>query len=228
MDNPVLDIFIIFLLIILNGVFSAGEISIISSRKSKVKELLEERRDKKAQTLFEMKENPERFLSAVQIGITLFGTLASAIGGILALKYIMPLINTIPFASRFSESIAVFIIVVVLTYLFLVIGELVPKYIGMNYREKAALHIAPIFDLTARLFFFFVDFLTVSTNFVVKGLNLKKIEEHIGEKEIKMLIEEGRRKGIFDKTEEELIHGVFEFADKSVKDIMVPKPTYTG
>lgn len=228
MDNPALDIFLIFILIILNGVFSAGEISIISSRKSKVKELLEERKDSKAKTLFEMKENPERFLSAVQIGITLFGTLASAIGGILALKYVMPVINLIPFVNRFSESIAVIVVVVILTYLFLVIGELVPKYIGMNYREKAALHIAPIFDLTARFFFFFVDLLTVSTNFIIKGMNLKKVEEHIGEKEIKMLIEEGRRKGIFDKTEEELIHGVFEFADKSVKDIMVPKPNIYG
>lgn len=228
MDNPTLEIFLILILIILNGVFSAGEISIISSRKSKIKELLEERKDSRAKTLLEMKENPERFLSSVQIGITLFGTLASAIGGVLAVKHIMPLIDQVPFINKFSESIAVALVVVLLTYLFLVIGELVPKYIGMNYREKAAIQIAPIFDLTARFLFFFVDLLTVSTNLVVRGLGLKKVEEHISEKEIKMLIEEGRRKGIFDKTEEELIHGVFEFADKSVKDIMVPKPNIYG
>ncbi|MCX7965073.1 MAG: hemolysin family protein [Syntrophorhabdaceae bacterium] len=228
MDSLAFDIFLIIILILLNGLFSAGEISIISSRKSKIKELLEERNDSKTRTLFEMKENPERFLSSVQIGITLFGTLASAVGGVIAVKHIMPIINIAPILNRFSESISVFIVVVILTYLFLVIGELVPKYIGMNYKEKAALHIAPVFDLTARLLFFFVNILTASTNFIVKGLNLKKMEEHIGEKEIKILIEEGRRKGVFDKTEEELIHGVFEFADKSVKDIMVPKPKIYG
>ncbi len=228
MDNPVLEIIIILILIIMNGVFSAGEISIISSRKSKIKELLDEGKDQRIQTLLNMKENPERFLSAVQIGITLFGTLASAIGGVLAVKHIMPLINQIPFINRFSESIAIVMVVVFLTYLFLIIGELVPKYIGMNYREKAAVHIAPLLELTARFLFFFVDLLTISTNFVIKRLNLKKIEEHISEQEIKTLIEEGRRKGIFDKTEEELIYGVFEFADKSVKDIMVPKPNIYG
>lgn len=228
MDNLAIEIFIIVVLILLNGLFSAGETSIISSRKSKVKEMLEERNDSKTKTLFEMKENPEKFLSSVQIGITLFGTLASAIGGAIAIKHLMPVISLIPGLSRYSESIAIFIVVAVLTYLFLVIGELVPKYIGMNYKEKAALHIAPIFDLTARLLFFFVNLLTASTNFIVKGLNLKTMEEHIGEKEIKILIDEGRRKGIFDETEQKLIHGVFEFADKSVKDIMVPKPKIYG
>jgi len=228
MDNLAVEILFIIVLILLNGVFSAGEISIISSRKSKVKELLEGRNDSKAKTLFNMKENPEKFLSSVQIGITLFGTLASAIGGVIAVKHLMPFINLVPVLNRFSESIAVFIVVVILTYLFLVIGELVPKYIGMNYKEKVALHIAPIFDLTGRLLFFFVNVLTASTNFIIKGLNLKEVEEHIGEKEIKILIEEGRRKGVFDKTEEELIHSVFEFADRSVKDIMVPKPKIYG
>ncbi|HOJ42808.1 MAG TPA: hemolysin family protein, partial [Syntrophorhabdaceae bacterium] len=153
---------------------------------------------------------------------------ASAIGGVIAVKHLMPIINLIPVLNRISESVAVFIVVVILTYLFLVIGELVPKYIGMNYKEKVALHIAPIFDLTARLLFVFVNALSASTDFIIKGLNLKKVEEHIGEKEIKILIEEGRKKGVFDETEEELIHGVFEFADRSVKDIMVPKPKIYG
>lgn len=228
MGNLTLEIILILILIILNGIFSAGEIAIISSRKSKIKDLLNEKKDLRAKTLLDMKENPERFLSTVQIGITLFGTLASAIGGVIAIKYIMPLLNDIPLIKVFSETIAVVFVVVLLTYLFLVIGELVPKYIGINYKEKAALRIAPLFELTSRIFFFFVNILTASTNFVVKGLNLKKIEEHIGEREIKILIEEGRRKGIFDRTEEELIHGVFEFADRSVKDIMVPKPNIYG
>jgi len=224
MGNPVPEIILIIALLILNGIFSAGEMAIVSSRKSKIKEMMKSEENKQANALFDMKENPERFLSAVQIGITLFGTLASAIGGVLAVQYVEPLFKNIPFIGRFADTIALALIVLIMTYLFLVFGELVPKYIGMNYREKVALKIAPLFELTSKLFFIFVNFLTFSTMFVVKGLNLKKGEEHIGEGEIKILLEEGRRKGIFDKTEEELIHGVFEFADRSVKEIMLPKP----
>ncbi|HQO62541.1 MAG TPA: hemolysin family protein [Syntrophorhabdus sp.] len=224
MNNFIPEIILIVFLLILNGIFSAGEMAIVSSRKSKIKEMMKSGENKRANTLFNMKENPERFLSAVQIGITLFGTLASAIGGVLAVQYIEPLFKRIPLVGPFADTIALAIIVLVLTYIFLVLGELVPKYIGMNYKEKVALVIAPLFEFTSKLLFIFVNFLTLSTMFVVKGLNLKKREEHIGEGEIKILLEEGRRKGIFDKTEEELIHGVFDFADRSVKEIMVPKP----
>ena len=224
MNNFIPEIILIVFLLILNGIFSAGEMAIVSSRKSKIKEMMKSGENKRANTLFNMKENPERFLSAVQIGITLFGTLASAIGGVLAVQYIEPLFKRIPLVGSFADTIALAIIVLVLTYIFLVLGELVPKYIGMNYKEKVALVIAPLFEFTSKLLFIFVNFLTLSTMFVVKGLNLKKREEHIGEGEIKILLEEGRRKGIFDKTEEELIHGVFDFADRSVKEIMVPKP----
>jgi putative hemolysin len=224
MDSPVLEIILIIVLVILNGIFSAGEIAVVSSRKSKLKDLMKGQKDKRVESLLAMKENPEKFLSSVQIGITLFGTLASAIGGILSVRYVKPLISRIPYIGVFDDTIALVVVVAILTYLFLVFGELVPKYIGINFKEKVALKIAPLFDFTSRFFFIFVNFLTFSTMFIVSGLNLKKGEEHIGEGEIKVLLEEGRRKGVFDKTEEELIHGVFEFADRSVKEVMVPKP----
>jgi len=224
MNRPFLEIMLVIVLVILNGIFAAGEIAIVSSRKSRIRQMVKEKKGKSADILLEMKENPERFLSAVQIGITLFGTLASAIGGILSVQYIKPILDKIPAVRIFSETISLIIVVVIMTYLFLVIGELVPKYIGINYKERVAIRVAPLFDLTARFFFFFVNFLTASTSLIVKSMNLKKSEDHIEEGEIKILLEEGRRKGIFDKTEEELIHGVFKFADRSVKDIMVPRP----
>ena len=222
--SPLFDILIIAVLLLLNGVFSAGETAIIASRKSKVRELLKEKKDRRAQTLFLMKESPERFLSTVQIGITLFGTLASAIGGIMAVKYLMPAIDSVPFLRAFSEPIAITIVVCVLTYLFIVFGELVPKYIGLNSKEKVALFIAPFFHFVSRIFSVFVNFLSLTVLFIVKALNLKKGEEHVGEGEIKILLEEGRRKGVFDKTEEELINRVFRFGDRSVKEVMVPRP----
>ncbi len=228
MDVPVLVIFFIIALIVLNGLFSAGEFAIISSRKSKIKEIAKKDKEHRAEKLLEMKENPERFLSAVQIGITLCGTLASAIGGIVAVQYIRPVLRQIPYLRVFDDTLSVVIVVGVLTYLFLVIGELVPKYIGINYKEKVALSIAPFLHFIAKTFFVFVNFLSFSTLLVVKALNLKRGEEHIGEGEIKILLEEGRRKGVFDKTEEELIKGVFEFADRSVKEVMVPRPNVYG
>ncbi|HAX17140.1 MAG TPA: hypothetical protein DCY00_00890 [Actinobacteria bacterium] len=219
-----LEISAVFILLVLNGIFSAGEMAIISLRKSEIREMVKEKKEKRVETLLEMKENPEGFLSSVQIGITLFSTLSSAIGGVFSVKYLKPLFDGIPFIRKISDSVSLIIVVIILTYLFLIIGELVPKYIGINYKKRVALLVTPLFNLTARVFFVFVNFMSFSTMFIVNSLNLKKNEEHIGEGEIKILLEEGRRKGIFNKTEEELIHGVFEFADKSVKDVMVPKP----
>lgn len=224
MGSPALEIIVILILILLNGFFSAGETAIISFRKSKMKELLKERKDRKVETLLHMKENPERFLSAVQIGITLFGTLASAIGGTIAIQYIVPILNMVSFIKPFSETLSLGIVVVVLTYLFLIFGELVPKYVALSNREKVSLFVAPIFDFVSRFFSILVNFLSFSTMLIVKSLNLKHGEEQASEGEIKILLEEGRRKGVFDRTEEELIHGVFQFADRSVKEIMVPKP----
>jgi len=224
MVNPLVDIIIILVLLILNGLFSAAETAIIASRKSKIKELLRKRKDRKTEILLQMKENPERFLSTVQIGITLFDTLASAMSGVMAAKYLIPFIARVEFLKPFSESIGLAVPVVILTYLFIVFGELVPKYIGLNYKERAALVIIPFFNFVSRIFSIFVNFLSVTTMFFVKALNLKKVEEHVGAGEIKILLEEGRRKGVFDKTEEELINRVFRFSDRSVREVMVPRP----
>ena len=118
MENPLIDITIIIILLILNGIFSAAETAIIVSRKSKIKELQKKRPGKKIEILLGMKENPERFLSTVQIGITLFGTLASAIGGVMAAKYLIPYISRVELLKPFSESISVAVVVIILTYLF--------------------------------------------------------------------------------------------------------------
>lgn len=224
MVNPAIDITIILVLLVLNGVFSAAETAIISSRKSKIKEIQKKKKDRNTELLLTMKENPERFLSTIQIGITLFGTLASAISGVMAAKYLMPYVSRVNFLKPFSESLSVAIVVVILTYIFIVFGELIPKYIGLNYRERAAIAVMPLFRFVSRIFSVFVTFLSFTTLFFMKAFNLSKGEEHIGEGEIKILLEEGRRKGVFDKTEEELINRVFHFSDRSVREVMVPRP----
>jgi putative hemolysin len=217
-------IVVIAVLIILNGIFSAGEFAIISSRKSKLKEMLKETKEKRVETLLAMRQQPEQFLSLVQIGITIVGTLASAIGGVISVTYVEPFIREVPYLGAFSETVSLVLVVLVLTYVIIVAGELVPKYIGINYREHAALHLVPMFRFLSRVLFFLVWLLSKSTNFILRVLRLKKTDEVIGEDEIKVLLEEGRLQGVFDRTEEEMIHSVFDFADRSVKEIMVPRP----
>ncbi len=217
-----IQLFLILVLIVLNGLFSAAEMAIISVHKSKLKSMIKEKKDKRAELVLNVKENPQRFLSSVQIGVTICGTLASALSGIIAVEHIKPLFE--PHVGRFSEPLSLAIAVALMSYIFLVLGELVPKSIGLSHKEKVSKVLVPFILFASNLFFFFVDALTFSTNAVLKFLGLKKVEEGISEGEIKVLIEEGRRKGVIDKTEEEIFHGVFKFAKKSVREIMVPKP----
>jgi putative hemolysin len=224
MSNLFWAILIIVILVIINGVFSAAEFAIISSRKSKIKEMVKEGKDKRANVLLSMREKPEEFLSLVQIGITIVGTLASAIGGVISVTYVRPLLKEVPFLGAFSETAALVLVVIVLTYVIMVAGELVPKYIGINYRERAALRLVPIFGFLSKLLFVPIWVLNKSTSAIMRLLGLRRTDEVIGEDEIKVLLEEGRLQGVFDRTEEELIHSVFEFADRSVKEIMVPRP----
>ena len=217
-------IVIIIFLVILNAVFSAGEFAIVSSRKSKIKEMIKTGKEKQARKLLEMREQPENFLSLIQIGITIVGTLASAIGGIISVTYVRQLLEGIPYVGLIAETLSLILVVIVLTYVIMVAGELVPKYIGIHYRERAALRLVPVFTFLSKILFFLVWILNRSTASVMRMLKLKKTDEVIGEEEIKVLLEEGRLQGVFDRTEEELIHSVFEFVDRSVKEIMVPRP----
>lgn len=224
MNNLVLAILVVIVLIILNGIFSAGEFAIISSRKSRIKNLIKTGDDKRARALLELRENPDKFLPTVQIGVTVFGSLASAICGVLSVTYVEPLIKGIPYLGHFSHTVSLIIVVLVLTYFIIVAGELVPKNIGINYRERVGLAIVPVFEIFSRVFFVLIFVLNFSTAAIMKLFRFKKPEDSISEEEIKILLEEGRLKGVFDKTEEDLIHSVFNFSDRSVKEIMVPRP----
>ena len=224
MDSLTLLIIFIFILVFLSGIFNAGEFGIVSSRKSRIKDIIKGKKDKRAEVLLRMREKPETFLPTVQIGITIFGTLASALSGVFAVHFLNPVIRDLPYVGRFSESVSLIIVVICLTYLLLVMGELVPKHIGINYRERVAIGIVPTFEFLSKVLAYPVRLLNASTSLVMRALHLKRLEEAVSEDEIKLLLEEGRTKGVFGKTEEELIHSVFNFVDRSVKEIMVPRP----
>ncbi len=221
-----LEAIFILVLIFANGFFAASEIAVITMRKSRIEALLE-KGVKSAALVARLKDDPDRFLATVQIGVTLVGSLASAIGGAAAIAYLKPQIaaSPIPFVAHWSEAIALMIVVVPISYLSLVLGELVPKSLALRYSEQIACTVARPIEFLSRVSAIFVKALTASSNAVLRLLGGKDIDgaSFISVDEVKSLIREGAAKGIFNEMEKELIHSVFEFADTPAKAVMIPR-----
>ena len=220
------DILFIFFLIIVNGFFAASEISLISLRKSRVRHLVKSG-NVVAKRVQKLQEEPERFLGTVQIGVTLVGTLAAAIGGVIAVKHIMPLLASVPaaFIQRAAEPIALVLMVGGITYVTIVLGELVPKSLAIRHSEKVAFFTSAPVEVLSRLLFPMLRILAVSSNAVLRFFKTEQIQDSgfISEDEVKYLIREGRKHGVFEPSEEDLIHSVFRFTDTVVKEVMVPR-----
>jgi putative hemolysin len=221
-----LQALLIFALILANGFFAASEIAMIATRKSRIDALLE-KGVKSAAAVARLKNDPDRFLATVQIGVTIVSSLASAIGGAAAISYLKPSIAALPFplAAPWAEAIALVVVVLPISYLSLVLGELVPKSLALRYSEQIACAVARPIEFLARGSALFVKALTASSNFVLKifGGSDHESASFISVDEVKSLIREGAAKGIFNETERELIHSVFEFTDTPVKAVMIPR-----
>jgi putative hemolysin len=174
-----------------------------------------------------LKNDPDRFLATVQIGVTVISTLASAIGGAAAIGFLKPQIAEapIPLIARSAEAIALLIVVLPISYLSLVLGELVPKSLALRFSEPIACFVARPIEWLARVSALFVKMLMASSNIVLRIFGGKDNESasFISVDEVKSLIREGAAKGIFNETERELIHSVFEFTDTPVKAVMKPR-----
>ena len=222
-----LEILLISIFILINGFFAASEIAVVTSRRSRIKQLMEEG-SKNAIVLNKLRETPDRFLATIQIGVTLAGAIASAVGGAAAVKVIKPLLKDvpIPIISASSEVISIGIVVVIIAYFSLIFGELIPKSLALSNPEKLGLITAPIIDKFSKFATVFVRILTMSTNIILKPFGKKAFtqREYISEEEVKLLLEEGREQGVFESEEKKLIHSVFEFTDTFVKEVMIPSP----
>ncbi len=225
-EGLIFEAVIILVLIIINGFFSSAEIAIISSKRSLIDKLAKEG-NQSAAVVSRMKEEPDRFLATVQIGVTVVATLASVIGGVTASEFLKPVFLSIPIepVHRAAELLAVGFVVIVISYGTLILGELVPKSLALRYSERIACFTAKPIDLLSRLSSYFVRFLTVSSGGVLRLLGVKGPLKRVfvSEEEIKYFIREGKATGVFEETEAALLHGVFEFADTTVKEVMVPK-----
>lgn len=220
-----MQIIIIVLLILLNGFFSATEIAFISLNDAKI-DLQAKDGDKKAKKIRDMLVNPSKFLATIQIGITLAGFLSSAFASETFASQLAPILNSwIPaIGIEMWNSIAIVVITIILSYFTLIFGELVPKRIAMKYGEKIAYGTIGIIKVVAIVAAPFVKFLTISTNLVSKMFGVSETDEDtVTEEEIRMMVDVGEEKGTIDEAEKNMINNVFEFDDKIVSEIMIPR-----
>ncbi len=217
---------LILVLLIANGFFAGAEISIVSVRRSRIDQLIEEGCPA-AKVVGRLKDDSDRFLATVQIGMTVVSSLASAVGGASAIEFLKPYFqqSEIAFLHEWGEFLALSLIVIIISYLSLVLGELVPKTLALRYPERIACAVARPLDFFSRSFSLVVKILTASSNALLflTGSNARSTEALISEEEVKYMIREGAEKGVFDDTEKEFIHSVFDFADTSVREIMTPR-----
>jgi putative hemolysin len=218
--NIFLEILLIFLLLLANGIFAMAEIAVVSSRKARLKKFADEG-SAKAQAALALAQHPDRFLSAVQVGITLVGVLAGAFGGAtLSTKLAVPL-TRIEWLAPYADRVAFVIVVGLITYFSLIIGELVPKRVALSNPEGRAMLVAKPMTGLASFATPIVWFLTVSTNVVLKAFGLgKEVDAPPSEEEVSHLIEQGTSAGVFHKAERAMVEGVLRLDERPVTEIM--------
>lgn len=220
-----MQILVIIILIMLNAFFAATEIAFISLNDAKIDKQAKEG-NKKAKRIKEMLVNPSKFLSTIQIGITLAGFLSSAFASETFASELAPVLNNLvpQIGITAWNNISIIVITIILSYFTLIFGELVPKRIAMKNCEKVAFGTIGIIKAISVITSPFVNFLTFSTNVVSKLFGVSEHEEEtVTEEEIRMMVDVGEEKGTIEEEEKNMINNVFEFNDKVVSEIMVPR-----
>ena len=219
------EILILIILVLINAFFAASEIAFISLNDAKI-DIEAKDGKKKAKKIKKMLENPSKFLATIQIGITFAGFLSSAFAAENFAGELAPVLyNWIPNINiAVWNKIAIIIITIILSYFTLIFGELVPKRLAMKYSEKIAYGSVGIIRAISIIMSPFVKFLTFSTNIVSKVFGVSENEEEtVTEEEIRMMVDVGEEKGTIDEEEKTMINNVFEFNDKIVSEIMIPR-----
>lgn len=218
-----LEIILILVLLLANGVLALAEIAVVSSRKARLTQLVQEG-SKGAQAALDLASEPSQFLSSVQIGITLVGILTGAFGGATLAAPLAVFLRQVPFLVPYADQIAFAIVVILITYFSLVIGELVPKRLALTNPERFATSIAPAMRTLSRVTAPVVRFLSFSTEAILRILNVTLTNEQtVTEEEVKNLIDEGTATGVFEPTEREIVQRVFRLGDLAVNALMTPR-----
>jgi len=224
MNDMSREALIILLLIGVNGVLALAEVAVVASRRARLQQRAKAG-DRGARAALDLAESPTRFLATVQIGITLIGVLAGAFGGATLSEEIAAYLKSVPALSAHAEPISLGIVVLAITYLSLVVGELVPKRIAMHNPERAASLVAAPMKRLSVLASPLVWILSVSTEAVVRLTGLRTSQEPaVTEQEITGMIEQGTEEGVFEPAEHSMVKRVFRLGDRTVGSLMTLKP----
>ena len=219
----ILELVLILVLVVANGVFSGSEIAIVSARKVRLEQLAKDG-NKKAKLALKLANSPNNFLSAVQIGITLIGILSGAVGGATVAQRLGEFLNTIPLLKPYANPLSIFLVVGLITYLSLVVGELVPKRIALSNPEQIACNVAPVMRWLSKITSPIVGLLSFSTDTLLRLLKVSAQESSpVTEEEIRVLIEQGTQAGMIEEAEQEMVERVFRLGDRPVKTLMTPR-----
>lgn len=218
-----LEIVIILLLILLNGLFAMSETAIVSARKARLQQMADEG-NTRAQTALDLANNPNRFLATVQIGITLIGILTGVFGGATIARNLASVLSEIPLLAPYAAAISGATVVIILTYLTLIIGELTPKRLALNGAERIAASVAGPMTFLSRLTWPVVRLLGISTDFVLRLLRVKPSSEPlVTAEEIMVMMEQGAEAGLFERSEQALIERVLALDERRVESFMTPR-----
>jgi putative hemolysin len=224
MSAVIIEIFIVLLLVVANGVFSMSEMALVSARKSRLQQMAEEGK-KGAKAAIELADSPNRFFSTAQIGITLIGIIAGAYGGANLSAKLSVVLDQVPFLRPYSGSLSFGLVVGAITFLSLVFGELIPKRMALSDPERFAATVAPSMKFIADAASPIVSFLSAATELGLRLIGVKHTDEPaITEKEIRLLIDQGTQAGTIEETEQDLLERVFRFGDRQVSSLMTPRP----
>lgn len=222
-----MELFIILILILINGIFAMSELSLVSSKRFKL-DSAAKRGNKAAKIALELSDNPTKFLSTVQIGITLIGILLGVFSGDTITKTWIGYVSTIGFLAPFATNIGTGLSVLFITYLSIVLGELFPKRVGMTFPEPIALLVAKPMLFLSKITSPFVWLLIISNNFLLKVFGISKTKTNkISEEEIKAIVKESADGGEIQEIEQDIVERVFELGDKKVSALFTPRNKLT-
>lgn len=217
------EIIIVLFLILLNGLFSLSEMAVVSARKNRLQQKAAAGDQGAAQAL-DLADNPNRFLSTVQIGITLIGILSGAFGGATIAGQIGTALSAVSWLAPYSEGIGIAVVVLIITYLSLVLGELVPKRLALNNAEAVAARIAPLMRALSRLNTPLVSLLSGSTELVLRLFGARPSgEPEVTEDDLKSMIDQGTEIGVLEESEQDMVERIFRLSDRSINALITPR-----
>ena len=223
MSEVVTEIILLFVLILINGMFSMAEMAVVSSRRARLQASLEDG-DQRAKTVLDLLDNPNDFFSTIQIAITLIGVITGAVGAQTFSHYLVDVLVKVPFLKGIAQPLSVLLISSLITYFSLVIGELIPKRIATNNPEKIAMAMCGPIRVLSKIFLPVVRILSFSTDLGLKVIGIKEVEESaVSEDEIKVMIEQGKQDGVFEENEQDIVESVFRLSDQTVDALMTPR-----